>query len=130
MSPSTFQKTLIIRGDLRCSCGYEANIEDGIIMCDGYMEDTPFKIFNNVDLVQSLTDEHSDNFRMLMDKTYIWMYQHISMVLKDKRFILAGPFTSTFVLRYCEDFGEDTLIIIVDPSLKKNKEDEKVYGRL
>ncbi len=118
-------ENLIIRGDLRCSCGYEANIEDGIIMCDGYMEDTPFKIFNNVDLVQSLTDEHSDNFRMLMDKTYIWMYQHISMVLKDKRFILAGPFTSNFVLRYCEDFGEDTLIIIVDPSLKKIKKMRK-----
>ncbi len=60
-----------------------------------------------------------------MDKTYIWMYQHISMVLKDKRFILAGPFTSNFVLRYCEDFGEDTLIIIVDPSLKKIKKMRK-----
>lgn len=110
-------------GRLYCDCGYEAVIENGIILCAGHMEETPFKVFDNVESIQSVADEYSDNYRMLVDKAYLWMYHRVSF-LKDgrnseSRNIMAGPFTSNFILKYYKSFGKDTTIVVVDPSLKR-----------
>ena len=110
---------LITKGSLRCGCGYEAVVRDGVIMCDGWTEDTPFKSFDTVDSVHSITDEYSDAMRMLVDRTYMWMYHHVPVHYYGTRFIMAGPFTSSFILKYCDKLGEDALIIVIDPSIKK-----------
>ena len=40
----------IFKGDLLCDCGYHAVISDGMVLCEGAAEDTPFKVFDNVTL--------------------------------------------------------------------------------
>jgi len=109
----------IRKGILRCECGYQADISDGVIICSDHEEDTPFKAFDNVDSVISMKNQFSALYRLLITKTYVWMYNNIAKLLDESRFILAGPFTLNFMLEYHEKLGRDKTFIIFDPSLKR-----------
>lgn len=110
----------ISSGKLLCQCGYESKIENGVILCSGYTESTPFKAFENIESVLSITEDYGNEYISLMDKTYMWMYHQIPEI-KEPQYIMAGPFTVNFLLRYCEKFSRNTIFIIIDPSLKRIK---------
>ena len=75
MENTKIQNGHLYEGDLVCSCGYHAAIAEGIILCEDHEEDTPFKLFNNVDSGHSATDEYSGAYRVLLDKGSLYMYQ-------------------------------------------------------
>lgn len=105
----------IFEGDLCCSCGYHAKISEGVVFCDGHTEDTPFKMFNNVDSVISATDEYSGVYRILLDKVSLYMYQN--MPLGDfPQHVMFGPFTCNCLLRFCGNLNKNHVYIIIDPS--------------
>lgn len=106
-------------GVLSCECGYEATISDGIVLCADHEEETPFKAFDNVDSVMSMKTQFSHAYRMLIAKTYIWIYSQIAGYLDEAKYIMAGPFTLNFVLEYLEKLGSDRTCIIFDPSLAR-----------
>ena len=105
-------------GTLTCGCGYQAEIRDGMILCEGHGEDTPFKVFNNVESVVSLVDEYSDSYRMVIDRAYTWMYHQMEAVGQNA-YILAGPFTANFLLKHCGSLDPSVTLIIIDPSVKR-----------
>ncbi len=109
----------IQKGDLGCDCGYQVGISDGIILCQNFVEETPFKAFDNIDSVMSMKDQFSPNYRMLIKKAYIWMYNSITNRPTEPRHILAGPFTLNFLFEYIEKLGMDNTYIIFDPSLTR-----------
>lgn len=106
------------KGLLSCECGYTADIEDGIILCREFQEDTPFKAFENVESVMAMKDQFSPLYRKLIAKTYLWMFNRISGLVNANRIILTGPFPFNFILEYTDHLGENTYIIF-DPSLKR-----------
>lgn len=110
----------LISGDLCCKCGYHSCIDDGVILCEGYTDTTPFKAFKNIESVVSIAEEFGNEYRRLVDKTYMWMYHSLPKATTHQN-VMAGPFTFNFLLKYCQEFNSDTTFIIVDPSLKRIK---------
>ena len=120
MDNTSIQNGQLHDGDITCSCGYHAAINDGIVLCDDCEEDTPFKWFNNVDSVYSAADEYSGVYRMLLDKGSLYMYQ--SMPESDySQMVMFGPFTCNFLLRFCNDFSRKNTYVVIDPSVKRIK---------
>jgi hypothetical protein len=107
------------RGTLWCDCGYKAQIEDGIIRCSDFEDETPFKAFQNVESVRSLKEQFGSSYRMLIGKAYLWMYSKSNPDVESAYRILIGPFTFNFLLEYVDKFGEQNTFIVFDPSLKR-----------
>lgn len=107
------------KGELWCDCGYKAKIEDGLILCEEFGQESPFKAFTNIDSVFAMMQEFSTGYRMLIAKAYLWMYNQMSPQLETPPYIMAGPFTFNFLLEYIEKLGDQHTYIIVDPSLKR-----------
>ncbi|MDO4546341.1 MAG: MerR family transcriptional regulator [Bacillota bacterium] len=108
----------LTKGELLCDCGYQAEINDGVILCEGHSESTPFKAFDNIRSVSAITEEFSNEYRILIDKTYLWMYHNLPESTQPQN-ILAGPFSFNFLLKYCQRFPDSATFIVVDPSLKR-----------
>ena len=109
----------IQKGILSCDCGYQAQIEDGIIFSPDYVEDTPFKAFENVESVMAMKDQFSPLYRKFVAKCYSWMYNQITEELSGTRYFMAGPFTFNFLLEFIERLGKNHIYIVFDPSLKR-----------
>jgi len=109
----------IQKGVLSCECGYAAVISDGIILCEDYAEETPFKAFENVESVIAMKEQFSPTYRRLITRTYVWMYNRIVNQPDHAKYIMAGPFTFNFLLEYIEKLGKENTYIIFDPSLKR-----------
>jgi len=107
------------RGSLWCDCGYRAQIEDGIIRCSDFEEETPFKAFQNIESVRSIKEQFGASYRMLIGKAYLWMYTNSNPDSESAYRILIGPFTFNFLLEYIDKFGAQNTFIIFDPSLKR-----------
>lgn len=107
------------RGILWCDCGYRAQIEDGIIRCSDFEDETPFKAFHNVESVISLKEQFGSSYRMLISKAYLWMYSNSNPDIENPSRVLIGPFTFNFLLEYIDKFGEKNIFIVFDPSLKR-----------
>ena len=87
LESASLSNNKLTSGDLSCACGYESHIEDGVILCDGYTQSTPFKAFKNIESVVSITEEFGKEYRILIDKAYMWMYHHITrQILKTSEF--------------------------------------------
>lgn len=120
MGNTSIQNGQLHDGEMTCSCGYHAVIDDGVILCDDHEEDTPFKWFNNVDSIYSAADEYSGVYRMLLDKGSLYMYQ--SMPESDySQTVMFGPFTCNCLPRFCNVFSRKNTYVIIDPSLKRIK---------
>ncbi len=107
------------KGSLWCDCGYRAQIEDGIIRCSDFEEDTPFKAFENIESVRSIKEQFGSSYRMLIGKAYLWMYTKSNPDIDNTYRILIGPFTFNFLLEYIDKYGESCIFIVFDPSLKR-----------
>lgn len=112
-------------GELSCECGYQASIQEGIILCPGYSEETPFKAFDNIESIISMKDQFSANYRMLIKKANIWMYNSLLNQPHETKQIMAGPFTLNFIFEYMEKLGPGNLYILVDPSLNRIRKIKK-----
>ena len=120
LESASISNNKLISGELSCVCGYEAEIDDGVVICEGYSESTPFRAFENIESVASIAEEFGNEYRMLLDRTYMWMYHQIPEDM-DHGKVMVGPFTYNFLLKYCQEFSSDTTFIIIDPSLKRIK---------
>jgi len=119
LESATFSDGSIKKGNLSCECGYTSTVVDGIILCEDYVEETPFKAFENIESIMAMKDQLSPTYRKLIAKTYIWMYKQIISQMDGNKLILTGPFAFNFLLEYIEKLGKDNLFIIFDPSLKR-----------
>lgn len=127
LKDADIDETGIIRGALRCECGYHAEIADGIVLCKGSSEETPFKAFENIDSVLAITDDFSPAYRNLIDKAHLWMYQWIETNENNFYNVLAGPFAYNFILKHLEALPDNALYIIVDVSVKKIRKLQKYF---
>lgn len=109
----------IREGTLRCSCGHELEIRDGILLCDGASDGSPFKAFENIDSVLATTEDFSPAYRTLTEKGHLWIFQQIVSCEEPLRTLLAGPFSFNFLLKHLGSLPEEMLFIIVDPSIQK-----------
>ena len=89
--------------------------------------ETPFKAFENIDSVLAITDDFNAEYRILMEKAHLWMYQQIVGAGRDFRFALAGPFSYNFMLKHLKTLPKDTVYIIADVSVRKLEKLQKVY---
>lgn len=120
MDNTKIQNGHLYKGELTCSCGYHAEISEGIILCDDHEEDTPFKLFNNVDSVYSATDEYSGVYRILLDKGSLYMYQNMP-ISEYPQMVMFGPFTCNCLLRFCNNLDKKHTYVVIDPSLNRIK---------
>ena len=111
----------IKEGILSCSCGYSAEIKQGVIFGSEYLEETPFKAFENVESVMAIKDQFSPLYRKLISKAYLQMYHFLSESLKEKNLFLVGPFTFNFILEYASRFSGSNTFLIFDPSYSRIK---------
>lgn len=118
----------ISRGTLLCSCGYRASIADGMILCEGSSSQTPFKAFENIELVLAMADDFSASFRSLIEKAYLWMYQQITASERQYERILAGPFSYNFMLKYMKSMSKESVYIVTDVSVLKLKKLQEYFA--
>lgn len=111
----------ILKGNLVCDCGYNANISNGIVLCDGRSEDTPFKMIKTIESVLSNTYSFSTAYRNLIDKAHLWMYQQISSGHLKYKTVLAGPFSYNFMMGYIKNLPDDSIYIVAEESVNKLK---------
>ena len=109
----------IQKGILSCECSYSATITDGIILCENFTEDTPFRAFENVESVMAMKEQFSPTYRKLITKAYVWMYHQITSSVNEGNCFMTGPFTFNFLLEYMGKLGKDNTFIIIDPSLNR-----------
>ena len=88
---------------LNCECGYTAAVSDGVLLCDEHLNDTPFKLFENINSILSATDNFSPGYRNLMDKAQLWVYQQIHLQKKEFRYIMDGQL---FHITSCSNTSE------------------------
>lgn len=119
LESATLSNGSIKKGNLSCECGYTATISDGIILCENFVEETPFKAFENIESIMAMKDQFSPLYRKLIAKTYLWMYNQVINQIDSNKFVLSGPFAFNFLLEYMEKLGKDNLFIVCDPSLKR-----------
>ena len=119
LSDASITSNSLQKGSLWCDCGYRAQIEDGIIRCSDFEEETPFKAFQNIESVRSIKEQFGSSYRMLIGKAYLWMYTNSNPDIENAHRILIGPFTFNFLLEYVDKFGAQNIFIIFDPSLKR-----------
>jgi DNA-binding transcriptional MerR regulator len=119
LDSASLSKGNIQKGILSCECSYSATITDGIILCQDFSEDTPFRAFENVESVMAMKDQFSPTYRKLITKAYVWMYHRIMGSLNEGTFFMTGPFTFNFLLEYIGKLGKNNTYIIMDPSLKR-----------
>ena len=118
----------VICGEMTCECGYEASVFDGMIICGGSREETPFKAFENIDSILAITDDFSPAYRNLIDKAHLWMYQCIAAGENEFHNVMAGPFAYNFILKHLEALPDEALYIIVDVSIKKLRKLQRYFG--
>ncbi len=118
----------IIRGNLKCSCGYSTSIQNGMVVCKGSSEGTPFKAFENIDSILAITDDFSPAFRTIIDRAHLWMYQSITSDQQVFKYIMAGPFSYNCMLKHLDALSDDTLYIIVDVSTKKLQKLQRYFA--
>ena len=106
---------------VKCDCGYSVRIEDGILLCPEHTEDSPFKLYENVDSVLAMASDVSSAFRGLMEKGHLRMYQQLLHTCKSCRNVLVGPLTYNFILGYLNFMTDETTAVVVDLSLNKLK---------
>ena len=106
---------------VNCQCGYSARIEDGILRCPESTDESPFKLYENVDSVLAMASDVSPAFRNLMEKGHLRMYQQILHNCKACRYVLVGPLTYNFILGYLNFMSDETTVVVVDLSLNKLK---------
>ena len=111
----------IREASVNCQCGYSARIEDGILRCPESTDESPFKLYENVDSVLAMASDVSPAFRGLMEKGHLRMYQQILHNCKACRYVLAGPLTYNFILGYLNFMSDETTVVVVDLSLNKLK---------
>ncbi|MGI6766791.1 MAG: MerR family transcriptional regulator [Lentihominibacter sp.] len=104
---------------VECSCGYSAHIEDGVLLCPEHIEESPLRLFENVDSVLATTSDFSASYRGLMEKGHLLIYQHIFRTCKSCHYVLVGPLTYNFILGYMGSMTESATVVIVDPSINK-----------
>lgn len=119
LESATLSNDSIKKGNLTCECGYSSALSDGIIFCENFEEETPFKAFENVESIIAMKNQFSPTYRKLIAKTYLWMYNQIIRQMDSNKVIITGPFAFNFLLEYLEKLGRDHLYIIFDPSLKR-----------
>jgi DNA-binding transcriptional MerR regulator len=119
LEAATLSNENIKKGNLSCECGYKAMISDGMILCEDFVEETPFKAFENIESIMAMKDQFSPTYRKLIAKAYQWMFNHIINQLDGNQCVLTGPFAFNFILEYMEKLGMDNLYIIFDPSYKR-----------
>lgn len=125
-SPLELLSASLAQGSIReallsCDCDYQAEIKDGIILGQGYQEDTPFKAFENVESVMAMKDQFSPIYRRLVTKAYLNMFHQLSSNLKEKNLFMVGPFTFNFILEYAHRFSGSNTFLIFDPSYNRIK---------
>jgi len=106
-------------GRLWCECGYEAAIENGLIMCAEHYDETPMKTWKNVDSVIALPEEFSPEYRKLLSRAHQYMYNHIPTDPEDPQMIMVGPFTHNFFLAFIDKLGKNNIYVVIDPSRKR-----------
>lgn len=110
---------LLTEGKLSCECGYEATIQDGIITCDRYSEETPLMVFDIIRSVSTTLDQFSPLYRSLMNKAYQVMYSEISDRPEDSRLMMVGPFAYNFIMSFIDKISRKNVIVITDPSRQR-----------
>lgn len=118
----------ISQGRITCSCGYQAEISGGMIICQGHTEETPFKVFENIDTVLAITDDFSPSYRKLIDKGHLWMYQKITAPEAGWDVIMTGPFSYNFLLKNLKSLPEKAVYIVTDVSIKKIEKMQKYFS--
>jgi len=119
LDSASISEGFLQKGKLWCECGYQASIENGIILCGGYSEDTPFRAFENIDSVLAMTVQFSPAYRLLIEQASLYMYNKIYESPEDPMFVMTGPFTLNFILSYIEKLNRKNTYIITDPSKKR-----------
>ncbi len=104
-------------GNLCCDCGYSSTIENNLIICSG-SEESPIKVFENVESIISYKDDLSATYRQLINKAYSFIDEKINKQ-REGLTLLLGPFTYNFLLKRIENLGKNNIYIVVDPSKKK-----------
>jgi len=96
------------------------------------MESTPFKAFENIESIASISEEYGNEHRLLLDKAYMWLYHQMpksgAHETDAPQIVMAGPFTFNFILRYCQKFNENTTFVIIDPSIKRIRNMQEYMG--
>ncbi len=107
-------KNQILAGQIRCECGYEARINNGILV--GTQNS---KLNMEWCYLENLISEHSLDYIKLETKAYYKVKEMFKGILKqtDLVIISSGGYAGGFICTYSDLFSEDTTFIIVDQYL-------------
>jgi len=105
---------------VKCACGYKVKIEDGILICPEHMDNSPFKVYENVDSIISMAKDFSPSFRRMVLKGYLRVYHQLLNSCNNlPGIMLIGPLSYNFILGYMRFIPKGATVIIVDVSLMK-----------
>ena len=115
---------------IRCECGYQAAIEDGVFIGEGSTKASPVKTSENIDSVSAITEDFSLEYANLVNKGHLWLYQKFSQQMENLRYVMAGPFTYNFMLKYLKKLPKDVIYILMDVSIDKVRKLQQCFSEL
>ena len=130
LQDAVISETGIQSARIQCDCGYQAHIRNGMLIGEGSMQESPFKTFENIDSVSAITDDFSASYLNLMDRSHLRMYQSFSLYKEEMRYVMVGPFTYNFILKYIKQMPKDIIYIVTDISMDKIRKLQKYFSEL
>ena len=101
-------------GHISCSCGYFANIKDGIILTSSMDKNAQvWYTFDNI--IKTISTDYMN----LLFQSYEWMYNKLSEEsLNNKTFFCLGESGAEFIYEHINKLGPDNHYIIYDVALE------------
>lgn len=127
LNRASVENNHIINGELKCNCGYEANIKDGIVILqNNYVK--PYD--DEVDLEGHFVEQTSSEFVNLLYKSSQWMVNKLDIKNQKGKVILEpGTGSGMFLSSIFKDIPQDCVYISVDHDIElMRKVKEKVQN--
>ncbi len=115
---------------IQCGCGYQAEIRNGVLIGEGSAKELPFQPFENIDSVSAITDDFSASYLNLMDRSHLRMFQSVSLYKEAIRYMMVGPFTYNFILKYIKQMPKDIIYVVTDVSIDKIRKLQQYFSEL
>lgn len=111
-SKSEMSQTQIMRADLSCSCGYTAEIRDGMLITPNRNQSE----YDHADVSREIYNDIPDILVSLYQKSYYWMEKRLDTILKPGAVVMETHLNDYFFLQYELDLLEKKKcrVILVD----------------
>jgi DNA-binding transcriptional MerR regulator/uncharacterized protein YbaR (Trm112 family) len=113
LNNASIENNKIEHGDLYCECGYEAKIENGMIVTEDSDKESFHKSYDEELSYKSIVDDNDSEYLSFLMAPSYWMEKRANLEdLNDKNILLARPIGHEIPYRFVENVKNANIFIV------------------